>query len=210
MSTVMIAEDDLLIADMLADALVAGGDEVGGIARTVEQGIELGDRCKPDFAVLDVRLADGGLGTDIAARLHSRGGVGILDALGNSSHVGLTKDDGEALLHKPYRPKRRSPRPEDCRADRLHRRGIATLSARVLGTDLDPSPKIGTSSRSADHQNDGIRRLRRQQAELADEYAAWCNTLPETLRDGATAEALQAIIELDIDNPPDNEPPHGL
>ena len=134
MSTVMIAEDDLLIADMLADALVAGGYEVCGIARTVEQGIELGDRCKPDFAVLDVRLADGGLGTDIAARLHSRGGVGILYASGNSSHVGLTKDDGEALLHKPYRPERRGPRPEDCRADRLHRRGIATLSARVLGT----------------------------------------------------------------------------
>ena len=72
MSTVMIAEDDLLMADMLEDVLVAGGYEVCGIARTVEQGIELGDRCKPDLAVLDIRLADGGLGTDIAARLHSR------------------------------------------------------------------------------------------------------------------------------------------
>lgn len=37
MSTVMIAEDDLLIADMLEDALVAGGYEVCGIARTVKQ-----------------------------------------------------------------------------------------------------------------------------------------------------------------------------
>ena len=73
MPTVMIAEDDLLMADMLEDVLVAGGYEVCGIARTVEQGIELGDRCKPDLAVLDIRLADGGLGTDIAARLHSRG-----------------------------------------------------------------------------------------------------------------------------------------
>ena len=209
MSTVMIAEDDLLIADMLADALVAGGYEVCGIARTVEQAIELGDRCKPDFAVLDVRLADGGLGTDIAARLHSRGGVGILYASGNSSHVGLTKDDGEALLHKPYRPS------DVVRALKIVEQIVRTGEAsqpfpRGFSVLLDPSPKISTSSDSADHQNDGIRRLRRQQAELADEYAAWCNTLPETLRDGATAEALQAIIELDIDNPPDNEPPHGL
>ena len=145
MSTVMIAEDDLLIADMLEDALVAGGYEVCGIARTVEQGIELGDRCKPDFAVLDIRLADGGLGTDIAARLHSRGGVGILYASGNSSHVGLTKDDGEALLHKPYRPG------DVVRALKIVEQIVRTGEAsqpfpRGFSVLLDPSPKIGTSS----------------------------------------------------------------
>jgi len=101
MSTVMIAEDDLLMADMLDDVLVASGYEVCGIARTVEAGVELGDRCKPDFAILDIRLAEGGLGTDIAIRLHSRDGIGILYASGNSSQIGLTKDDGEALLRRP-------------------------------------------------------------------------------------------------------------
>jgi two-component system, response regulator PdtaR len=72
MSTVMIAEDDLLMADMLEEVLVANGYEVCGIARTVEEGVELGDRCKPDLAILDIRLAEGGLGMDIAARLHSK------------------------------------------------------------------------------------------------------------------------------------------
>jgi DNA-binding response OmpR family regulator len=67
MSTVMIAEDDLLMADMLEEVLVANGYEVCGIARTVEEGVELGDRCKPDLAILDIRLAEGGLGMDIAA-----------------------------------------------------------------------------------------------------------------------------------------------
>ncbi len=38
MSTVMIAEDDLLMADMLEEVLVANGYEVCGIARTVEEG----------------------------------------------------------------------------------------------------------------------------------------------------------------------------
>jgi DNA-binding response OmpR family regulator len=208
MSTVMIAEDDLLIADMLEDALVAGGYEVCGIARTVKQGIELGDRCKPDFAVLDIRLADGGLGTDIAARLHSRHGVGILYASGNSSHMGLTKDDGEALLHKPYRAG------DVVRALKIVEQIVRTGEApqpfpRGFSVLIDAAPKSGTLSDSADHQDDGIRRIRRQQAELADEYAAWCNALPETLRDSATTEALQAIIDLDIDILPDIGPPRG-
>jgi DNA-binding response OmpR family regulator len=37
----MIAEDDLLMADMLEEVLVASGFEVRGIARTVEEGVAL-------------------------------------------------------------------------------------------------------------------------------------------------------------------------
>ena len=65
MSTVMIAEDDLMMADMLEDVLDAGGYDVCGIARTVDEAVELGDRCKPDLAILDIQLAEGGIGTDI-------------------------------------------------------------------------------------------------------------------------------------------------
>ena len=62
MPTVMIAEDDLMMADMLAEVLVDSGYEVCGVANTVEQAVELGERDKPDLAVLDIRLAEGGLG----------------------------------------------------------------------------------------------------------------------------------------------------
>ena len=148
MSTVMIAEDDLLMADMLEDVLVAGGYEVCGIARTVKEGIELGDRCKPDLAVLDIRLADGGLGMDIAARLHSRDGVGILYASGNSSHMGLTKDDGEALLRKPYRAG------DVVRALKIVEQIVRTGEAsqpfpRGFSVLSDSSPKSGTLSDSS-------------------------------------------------------------
>lgn len=104
MLKVMIAEDDLFIADMLEDVLVQGGYEVCGIARTVEEGVDLGERHKPDLAVLDVRLAEGGLGTDVAARLNPRGRLGVLYATGNIGQIELTKADGEACLGKPYRP----------------------------------------------------------------------------------------------------------
>jgi len=45
---------------------------------------------------------------------------------------------------------------------------------------------------------------------LQAEYAAWCDALPNSLRDSATAEALQAIIELDLDVLAEIEPPRGF
>jgi len=103
MLKVMIAEDDLLTADVLEDVLIGNGYDVCGVARTVEEGITLGQLCKPDLALLDLRLADGGLGTDIAAKLDFPGRPGILYATGNGNQILLTTADGEAVLGKPYR-----------------------------------------------------------------------------------------------------------
>ena len=44
---------------------------------------------------------------------------------------------------------------------------------------------------------------------LQAEYAAWCDALPDSLRDTATAEALQAIADLDLDELAAIVPPHG-
>ena len=103
MLKVLIAEDDLMIADMAEEFLVEFGYEVCGIARTVAEAVALGRRHRPDFAVIDLRLADGGLGTEIAARLGAHGKVGVLYATGNVSHDMLTTADGHACLAKPYR-----------------------------------------------------------------------------------------------------------
>jgi hypothetical protein len=40
-------------------------------------------------------------------------------------------------------------------------------------------------------------------------YAAWLEALPDTLQGTATADALQAIVELDLDTLAAIEPPHG-
>ena len=45
---------------------------------------------------------------------------------------------------------------------------------------------------------------------LQAEYAAWCDALPDSLRSSATAEALQAIVELDLDELATIAPPHGF
>jgi response regulator of citrate/malate metabolism len=65
MIKVLIAEDDLMIADMAEEMLVERGYEVCGIARTVAEAVALGRLHKPHLAVIDLRLADGGLGTEV-------------------------------------------------------------------------------------------------------------------------------------------------
>ncbi|WP_305321963.1 response regulator [Bradyrhizobium sp.] len=98
----MIAEDDLMIADLAEEILIDAGYEVCGIARTVAEAVALAHKHKPDLAVLDFRLADGGLGTEIAAQLLPFGKLGVLYATGNMSQVVLTTADGDACLSKPY------------------------------------------------------------------------------------------------------------
>jgi CheY-like chemotaxis protein len=100
---VLIAEDDLMIADLAEETLIEHGYEVCGIARRVAEVIFLAQHHKPDLAVLDLRLADGDLGTEIAAQLLPLGRLGVLYATGNISQVVLTTADGDACLSKPYR-----------------------------------------------------------------------------------------------------------
>jgi CheY-like chemotaxis protein len=103
MLKVLIAEDDLMIADMTEDMLVQRGYEVCGIARTVAEAVTLCRHHRPDLALIDLRLADGGLGTEIAAQLGGLDALGILYATGNASQIVLTAADGHACLAKPFR-----------------------------------------------------------------------------------------------------------
>lgn len=101
MLKVMIVEDDLMLADFAEEILVEHGYEVSGIARTVAEAVTLAQHSRPDLVMLDLRLADGGLGTEVAAQLPSQGRPGILYVTGNLSQVALTH--GDACLAKPYR-----------------------------------------------------------------------------------------------------------
>ena len=102
MLKILIAEDDLMIADMIEEILVEEGYEVCGIARTVAEAVALGRAEKPDLAIIDLRLADGGRGTDIVAQLRPLGRLGVLYATGNIAGVMFGANDGHACLVKPY------------------------------------------------------------------------------------------------------------
>ena len=99
---VLIAEDDLMIADSIEEILLGAGYEVCGIARTVAEAVTLGRRHVPDLAIIDCRLADGGHGTQIANQLDDLKDLGILYATGNISRVTLDGAKGHACIAKPY------------------------------------------------------------------------------------------------------------
>lgn len=44
---------------------------------------------------------------------------------------------------------------------------------------------------------------------LQEDYTAWAEALPEVLRETATAEALQAIVDLDLTELASIQPPRG-
>jgi DNA-binding response OmpR family regulator len=102
MLKVLIAEDDLMIADMSEDILVEHGYEVCGIGRTVAQAVALGRHHLPDLAIIDMRLADGGLGSEVAAQLTDLERLGILYVTGNISSVKAQHSLGHGCLAKPY------------------------------------------------------------------------------------------------------------
>jgi two-component system, response regulator PdtaR len=103
MFRVLIAEDQLIMAELLEIILTASGYEVCGIARTVDEAVALGELHKPDLAVLDVQLASSGRGPEIARRLKSRGKFGVLYTTGEDARNSrLTLADGEASIVKPY------------------------------------------------------------------------------------------------------------
>jgi two-component sensor histidine kinase/ActR/RegA family two-component response regulator len=161
MPKVMIAEDDLLMADLLEEYLVECGYEVCGIARTVAEGVALARAHKPDLAVVDVRLANGDIGTDIAAGLDRHDRPGILYATGNVGQIALTGADGEASIVKPYR------------ADDIVRALEIVENIVTSGQALTKAPKgfkILRHSFAIDTEKNstlGVRRLLRQQAALA-------------------------------------------
>lgn len=87
----------------------------------------------------------------------------------------------------------------------------AERQARYRAARAAALPVIRTR-RPADHRSrakrwqDAVAELVRAQAE----YEAWLNALPETLQDTATAEALRAICDLDLNELQMIEPPRGF
>jgi hypothetical protein len=61
------------------------------LAIRLGKAVEFGERHRPNLAVLDIRLAEGGVGTDIAARLNRPDSLGVLYATGHLGGTGLTK-----------------------------------------------------------------------------------------------------------------------
>jgi response regulator of citrate/malate metabolism len=100
MQKVLIIEDDLMIADMLEEVLSLDSFEVCGIARNMQHALSLAATHKPELAIVDVFLADGSLGTDIAAVLIDLYDTGILYSTANTDALNGAR--GHGSMRKPF------------------------------------------------------------------------------------------------------------
>lgn len=102
MLKVLIVEDDSLVADLLEEILEEAGFAVCGVACTVAEAIELGERHNPDLGVIDFHLPGGEYGMQVAAALRQSSRFGVLYATGNPDHPLLSQAEGEGCITKPY------------------------------------------------------------------------------------------------------------
>jgi CheY-like chemotaxis protein len=102
---VLVVEDDLMLADCMAEALVGDGHVLCGVASTVAEAMAMARQLCPDVAILDMQLSSGERGSDVADQMHRSGDfvhTGILYVTGEAERVHREARVGHACLQKPY------------------------------------------------------------------------------------------------------------
>ncbi len=99
--SILIVEDEPLIAMMLEDFLESLGHEVVGTCDTVESAIELVDAGGFDVAIIDVQLRDGKRAWPVADRLADDGTPFVI-ATGGHVEPPPERHASAPVLAKPY------------------------------------------------------------------------------------------------------------
>ena len=101
MLKVLITEDDAMLRNLFSDYLDLVGYEVVGAASTIDEAVILAARHAPDVALVDYRLGNHELGTELKSRLPADCAAAILYLSGDPLHRVLTSQHGEGFIQKP-------------------------------------------------------------------------------------------------------------
>jgi DNA-binding response OmpR family regulator len=99
---ILVVEDEALIALMLEEVLAAGGHEVVGPAATMEEALALCEAAPPQLALLDITLAGGDNGVDVARALFLRWRVPSIFASSQVCEARRARDIALGCIRKPY------------------------------------------------------------------------------------------------------------
>jgi CheY-like chemotaxis protein len=102
--SVLIVEDEYLIASLISDMVTDIGMSVCGIADNVEKAIGLATHHKPDLVLMDVRLRGKQDGVDAALAIHRLLGSPIVFITGSGEPANIARintDHPAAVLIKP-------------------------------------------------------------------------------------------------------------
>ncbi|MCS6891487.1 MAG: response regulator [Rhodovarius sp.] len=98
---ILLAEDDALLAPLLAEMLAEAGAEVLGPAPSPAEALALLARARPDAALIDLHLAGGMTAAPIADALAARGIPFVLTG-GAPGQTPLPAHPTAPLLPKPF------------------------------------------------------------------------------------------------------------
>lgn len=104
----MIVEDDAIGALFLEQSLRELGYEVCAVVDSAPAALTAAERTRPDFVLMDIRLARGTDGVEAAREIRERYGIGSMFLTAHSDPATLTRAraaDPLAFLIKPYSPR---------------------------------------------------------------------------------------------------------
>jgi DNA-binding response OmpR family regulator len=105
--SILVIEDESLIAMVVCMFLEEAGFKVCGVARTAAQALDLAARMQPDAAVVDIRLGPGPDGIEVAERLSALYRCGIIFVSGSGERETIDRAlsvEGAVFLQKPVDP----------------------------------------------------------------------------------------------------------
>ena len=100
--TVLIVEDEVLVAMDLEDIVNGAGHTVIGIApdrSSVSALVQV-----PEIALVDLNLRDGATGAEIARRLSSTGVTTVIFITANPAQIGEPPEGSLGYVQKPFSP----------------------------------------------------------------------------------------------------------
>lgn len=114
---VLIVEDEPIVAFDIETVVADAGHKPLGPASTIEKALAFAPRA--DIAFVDVGLADGENGPQVARRLIDRFGITVIFVTGNPDRVRQGFDGAFAVLAKPFLPEKLAELLESAAASRL-------------------------------------------------------------------------------------------
>ena len=99
--TLMLVEDEALVAMELRDVLEEAGYHVFDLTERHAEALEVAKRCKPDLALVNIRLAGRDDGIELAEHLKALG-IPVVFISGQSSRAHSAETVAIASMPKPY------------------------------------------------------------------------------------------------------------
>ena len=102
--SVLVVEDEFLIADLLVSMLEDLGLTVCGVATTATEAMAMATAHRPELVTMDMRLRGDGDGVDAALHIHSHVGARVIFITGSREPDTVARIDTDhpaAVLFKP-------------------------------------------------------------------------------------------------------------